>query len=123
MGNNYQFTVQRTVIVSPEDIDDIMVAALEGGISYWCRQAIVVDKYLGEFASDQISRGGILRLCDAESADTWELTCEKFLAGLKMWTENGGSINRDGTLDTCDIDAEDADMIVQYALFGEVVFG
>ena len=123
MGSIYQFTVQRTVTVSPEDIDDIMIAALEGGINYWCRQAIVVDKYLGEFASDQISRGGILRLCDAESADTWELTREKFLDGLKLWAENGGTINRDGTLDTSEIDADDADQIVQYALFGEVVFG
>ena len=42
------------VRVSNEDIDDIMVSALEGGINYWCRKAEVKGEYLGEYASDQI---------------------------------------------------------------------
>ena len=46
------------VRVSNEDIDDIMVSALEGGINYWCRKAEVKGEYLREYASDQISSGG-----------------------------------------------------------------
>ena len=76
------------VRVRNEDIDDIMVSALEGGINYWCRKAEVKGGYLGEYASDQISRGGELILHDTE-----------------------------------DIDAEDADCIIQYALFGDVIYG
>ena len=59
-----KFTVRAQIEVnlSQQDIDDIMVTALEGGINYWCRRAKVVGEYLGEAASDQISRGGSLIL-------------------------------------------------------------
>ena len=55
-----KYTVRPEIEVnlSQQDIDDIMVTALEGGINYWCRRAKVVGEYLGEATSDQISRGG-----------------------------------------------------------------
>ncbi len=121
-----KFTVrpQIEVNLSQQDIDDIMVTALEGGITGWCRKAVVVGEYLGECASDQISRGGALVLYDAESSDKWELTLEKFLNGVKLYFEDGCHVQvEDGCIDTCDIDANDADCIIQFALFGEVVFG
>lgn len=110
--------------LTQEDIDDIMVGALEGGINYWCREAEVVGKYLGEYASDQISRGGSLILHDAESSDKWELNLEKFLDGVKRYFEDGCHVQvDDGCIDAGDIDAGDADCIIQFALFGEVQFG
>lgn len=57
--------ITTNVLVTHEDIDDIMVSALEGGINHWCAEAKVQGEYLGEFASDQISRGGTLLLYDA----------------------------------------------------------
>lgn len=39
------------VDLTQQDIDDIMVAALEGGIDYWCFKAEVIGDYLGEYAS------------------------------------------------------------------------
>ena len=33
------------VVVTQEDIDDIMTGALEGGINYWCGEAEVVGNY------------------------------------------------------------------------------
>lgn len=129
MSTEKKFEVKAEVgaVLTQENIDDIMVGALEGGINYWCQEAEVVGDYLGEYASDQISRGGKLILHDAESSDKWELDLEKFLNGVKLWVQNGddayGAVQRDGTVDTCQIDAEMADLIVQYALFGEVVFG
>jgi hypothetical protein len=116
---NYMLTAQ--------DIDDIMVGALEGGINYWCGCAEVVGDYLGEYASEQISRGGTLKLYDIEDEDeVYELTLEKFLNGFKLWIENGydeyGALQQDGTVDCCEIDAACADAIVQLALFGEIVF-
>lgn len=121
-----KFTVrpQIEVNLTQQDIDDIMVAALEGGINYWCREAEVVGKYLGEYASDQISRGGSLILHDAESSDKWELTLEKFLNGVKLYFEDGCHVQvEDNCIDAGDIDSSDADCIVQFALFGKVVFG
>ena len=109
------------------DIDDIMCAALEGGINYWCNKAEVVGDYLGEYASEQISRGGTLRLHDMEAEKVYELTLDMFINGFKLWVENGandfGGVTANGIVDTCNIDAADADAIIQYAIFGEVIYG
>ena len=124
--NEKRFTVrpQIEVNLTQQDVDDIMVAALEGGINYWCREAEVVGEYLGEYASDQISRGGSLILHDSESSDKWELTLEKFLNGVKLYFEQGCHVQvEDNAIEIGDIDAGDADCIVQFALFGEEVFG
>lgn len=127
MNRNEKHTVSATISfeVSGQDIDDIMSSALDGGITYWCGKAEVVDEYLGEYASDQISRGGSLKLYDIEDGTVFELTLEKFLNGLRLWVENIRSFalafaNR---LEIDEIDAVSADVIVQYALFGEIVYG
>ena len=124
---NYNIEINKKYIVTPQDIDDIMVTALEGGINYWCRKAEVVGEYLGEYASDQISRGGSLILYDAESSDHWELNLEKLLNGIQKAIEDNWFSDYDwyvdGELDCCQIDAEVADTIVQLALFDDVVFG
>lgn len=130
MENNkiFDVTVWFDLTVTAEDIDCIMCTALEGGITYWCADVDVVGgEYLGTYASEQISRGGSLYLYDAENEETHTLTLIKFLNGIKLWAEFGGdpcnAIQGNGTLDTADIDAEIADMIIQYAIFGEVIFG
>lgn len=77
-----------SVRISTEDIDDIVTTALEGGICYWCKRAEVKGKYLGEFASEQISRGGILVLHDSVDGKKRELNKEKLLSGVKQYLED-----------------------------------
>lgn len=124
---NYTVEINKKYTVTPQDVDDIMVAALEGGIGYWCRKATVVGEYLGEYASEQISRGGSLILYDAESNDHWELDLEKLLNGIQKTIEDGWFDDCDwyidGELDCCQIDGEIADTIVQFALFDDIIFG
>ena len=112
-------------VVSDEDIDDIMSAALDGGVTYWCSRAEVVGEYLGEYASEQISRGGALKLHDIEGDGVFELTLDKFLVGLRLWIENEQAfeLTSAGRLDVGQIDAVAADTIVQYALFNDIVYG
>ena len=56
---------------------------------------------------------------DAEDDDgPWELTLEKLLNGIKLTIENG---YWNGKID--DIDGEVGDIIFQYALFDEIVYG
>lgn len=120
--------VEMEIILSQEDIDDIMCGALEGGITYWCRRAEVVGEYLGEYASEQISRGGVLKLHDREAEKIYELTKEKFLKGVALWAKNPVGCNCmeqiDGKirLDACNVDAVVCDAIIQYAVFGEVIY-
>lgn len=124
---DFKVKVEKTIKVTQEDIDDIMASALEGGISYWCRKAEIVGDYLGEYASDQISRGGSLMLYDAESNDKWELNLEKFLHGIEKAYDGNWFMDYgwcDGSvIDACQVDGEVADTIVQFALFDELVFG
>lgn len=124
-GKKYSVSAVINFVVSDEDIDDIMSAALDGGITYWCGRAEVVGEYLGEYASEQISRGGTLRLYDIEDSTVSELTLDKFLNGLRLWIENERAfeLTEAGRLDVGHIDALAADAIIQYALFNDVVFG
>ena len=124
----YEVKVDFSIVLTQEDIDDLMVTSLEGGVTAcWCSECEVVGDYLGEYASEQISRGGSLIFHDAESDDKWELTLEKLLNGVKLWYESGydryGAVQPNGKINFCNIDAVIADMIVQFALFGELVFG
>ena len=124
-GKKYSVSAVINFVVSDEDIDDIMSAALDGGITYWCGRAEVVGEYLGEYASEQISRGGTLRLYDIEDGTVSELTLDKFLNGLRLWIENERTfeLTNAGRLDVGQIDALAADAIIQYALFNNVIFG
>lgn len=129
MSKQKVFTVWAEIVanLTIENIDDIMASALEGGINYWCSEAEVVEeKRCADWGHEQIARGGTLILHDAEGDDKWELNLEKFLNGFKLWLENGGdqySAVENGEVDCCKIDGGCADEIVQYAIFGEVVFG
>lgn len=119
--------IKRVIDVTNEDIDDIVCGMFEGGTTYWCDCAKVVGKYLGEFASEQISKGGELFLHDCEEDEWHSLTKEKVLNGLKLCIERGydryGAVQQDGTLDCGEIDGEIADIICQFALFGDIIYG
>lgn len=78
-SREFEVELELKARVATRDIDDIMCAALEGGITGWCRAAKPVGKMLGEYGHEQIARGGSLMLYDAESSDKWELTLDKFL--------------------------------------------
>ena len=117
------------VVVTGEDIDDIMCSAMEGGINYWCGKVEVDGKYLGEYASEQISRGGTLILHDTEEDRTELLTKEKLLQGIRMYAEQSNRtdifevIDHELHIDCGMVDAEVADAIVQYAIFSEIFYG
>lgn len=120
----------QTIKVTGEDIDDIMESAMTG-CTYWCSHADVVGEYLGEYASEQISHGGSLIFYDIEDErSSTELTRDKFLTGLRMLFEAQNGIhtlmveNRDDDtyVNPGMIDANAADSIIQYALFGEIIY-
>lgn len=111
--------------LSMEDVDDIMNSALDA-IGYWCSKATVDGEYLGKYASEQIARGGKLLLHDAEGVADYELDLGKFTQGFRIWLERGGdlygAVSCDGNVDPGNIDGDCADSIIQYAIFGEIVY-
>ena len=120
----FHVTASTEAKINDETIDDIMATALEGGITYWANKAEPVGGLLGEYGSDQISRGGTLHIYDAEEDASYELTLDKFLTGLSLYLAHSyDEVVYDGWVDAGNIDAIGADRIVQYALFGEVIYG
>lgn len=123
-------TVTKNVNINQEDIDEIMCTALEGGITYWCMyaQSIMDDTWMKEnnivYLSDVIGRGGDIVLT-TEDGD-YVLTLKAFLTGVQMAINDDTieieTINNEYRIDTCMIDADIADIIIQYALFGKLVY-
>ena len=121
-------SITPTIIVTNNDIDDIMTTALEGGINYWADQAETVGTLREEdkdlYISETISRGYTVEIHDAEEGEVYQLDLEKLLNGITYGVQNGFvEINNGGTIDTGDIDAIAADVIIQAALFGDVIYG
>lgn len=135
MGLNHALNISFRVIVTPEDIDDIMVSALEGSMSYWAnRTNVPKEKRVAEWGYEQIARGGELHIhvvepFDQNGTEWYVLTKEKFLKGLEIYLKEPKYsdclefVNHELRIDTCYVDADVADTIVQYALFGEIVYG
>lgn len=134
MCNTNALEVVVNVIITDNNIDDIMRVALEWGINYWADRVNTKGKYRGKFAYKQISRGGELRIHIEEPFDegdnSWRTLAKgNFLYGVKKWIATSGSqltiLPNESYLglNISHIDAEAADTIIQYALFGEIVFG
>lgn len=107
--------------VTREMVDDILTTAFEGGINYWCTKVGVTapDDLDVTYASELLSHGVDMDIY-CEDGEVYQLTLSKFILGLQDACKHyGWSLSR--LYD--DHDAEIADVVVQYALFTEVVYG
>lgn len=112
-----------TTSVSIETLENIVVTALEGGIGYWAvldNTTKIWDKYdycdlpCSQAAFELLYNGKSLRFYDTEDeTEVWHLTWKKLIKGVELF----GGVKEE------DIDATVADQIIQYALFGKIVFG
>jgi hypothetical protein len=109
-------------------IDDVLCTALdarEGGSWHWVDK-IVINEVSKEFwlncKYEAVSKGGTLNIIvtDTEGNDeVYSLTKEKFLNGFIQWHNWRIKSKQDPCFDPAMIDANDADLILQFALFGE----
>ena len=113
--------VRKVMDISSEDIEDVLVGAFEGGSNYWLSKVKVVDDDYkgGEYASDVIGLGGELILTTTEG-EKHTLTQDMMIKGFQKYLDNGGMCF---PFDSGNPDAWTYDMILQNALFGEVVYG
>lgn len=116
------WTVEIPVIFTTDDIDNIMVGAIEGGINYWAESIEDDDPelVLGEANSMRVSRllqeGKEIRIIE-DVGESHVLTMDKLLNGIKL-----NHIQRPNS-DPENYDAEDYDCIVQLAIFDSIVYG
>ena len=109
------FEVPIEVRVSDQDLEDILSLALEVGIAHWCRQY------------DRTGKFGIT-LYATDSDDKWVFDKRDLLRGIEQYiTDNNqwSILNADKNgvyVDTAMVDAYVADVIIQYACMGRVIF-
>lgn len=123
----YKIPVTIVLQITEEDIEDIVDTALDCGIFYWCERAKYTSDPCGDTDGKHLINGGTILFYDNEDGSESELTLDKLLDGINKWVVNGydryHAVQSDGTLDTCEIDAEMADIIIQLALFGDIIYG
>ena len=129
-------------ILTVEDLEDIFTTAIESGyegIGYWGvldnttpewdkAEKQITNKgetpYVGTVMVQVLLNGDALKFEDAEGEEDdseWKMNIEKFKMGCTMYEKTRGSLTqklKDGSFD-----AVEADCLMQYALFGEIIFG
>jgi|TARA_Y100001951_G_C11049991_1_gene135017 hypothetical protein len=108
--------------VSNYNLNCILDTCFEGGSNYWIDRIVVVDDdYKGaDYGSEVISCGGELKVF-VDEGNPHHLTKTKLLQGCQLYVTGHSRVcGREWRPD--DFDAEDTDIILQYALFGEVVY-
>ena len=125
-----KYSVMPTFNFSDEDMVDIISSATYD-INYWCgidndtnewwaaRNELPKDTTFDDLMYHILKKGEKILMYDAEDdAEVWYLTLDKLLNGIKLAIQNGYWTGR---MD--DIDGEVGDIIFQYALFEEIVYG
>ena len=124
-------TINRTVEISDELIEDILCGAFEGGITYWANNISCHDnedmKKVGGWKHEYLTKtkkkdakliihtieGGQVTMSKKSIIDTLQ----------KMDNPENGYTKALGRILNETYDAEDSDIVVQMACFGEVVYG
>ena len=124
-------TINRTVEISDELIEDILCGAFEGGITYWANNVSCHDnkdmKKVGGWKHEYLTKtkkkdakliihtieGGQVTMSKKSIIDTLQ----------KMDNPENGYTKALGRILNETYDADDSDIVVQMACFGEVVYG
>lgn len=132
---NIKVVMEINVKVTDEDIEDIIVTAIEGGIGYWCCLDNTGDEYENAPEDEPVSitatkillNGGKLKLIDEyDDNKRYEMDLDDLIYGIETWKKYGydhySAITADG-IDCGFIDAECADAIIQFAIFSTCQYG
>ncbi len=123
--------IQITSNVSEQILEDTLTSALEGGIGCWASITGFKNKkpqrspkdamnYLPSYLTTPLSDDGILLLEDEEET-TFELNRIKLLEGIKVMAQKYHQDFTDMVSENGD--SNTGDVLVQCAIFGEVIYG
>ena len=130
--------VQIPVELDDEFFEDVVCTMLEGGSNYWV-DTIDIDHPDGKkpkgvpvstWAADALNKGGNVTIYPIEEEDgVVTINRENLVAGVKQLIDehpNWIAVTYDhkkNHIDFGSMDADDADAILQYAVFGDLIFG
>ena len=121
------------VLMSFDNMDGILCTILEGGSNYWIEKIEFVetkpkDMPVSEFVTQQFVKDKPVIVFFSEYNDRSEpftqvkFTRRKLRKGLRLYLEHLWENRRPLPLDAGDIDATEADLVMQYALFRKLTF-
>ena len=109
--------------ITDQLIDDTLCTALEGGINYWADSATPDAWPEGvTYASDAVTKGAALVIAVNEDDDNPGVHLDRaaMVRGIRRYCKEFHTTP--ANLDDDPVDASGADAIVQYAVFGELVY-
>ncbi len=118
-----------TILVTDYGVEDILRMGFDG-ISEWghldmSREDLIGEDVAANAAKVLLNKGAITIVDNEDMSDSWPLTLEKLISGVKWFIEeedNGAAYLNDGKLMTDCLDDFAADQIIQYALFEEILY-
>lgn len=109
-----------TTTISADKIENIVVTALECQSSFWAGLDNTTPEWdkapedlpVSQYAVQLLLEGKAIRLYDVEDeSERWELDLQKLLKGIGIALAAGDDVE------------DECDNVIQYALFGELVYG
>lgn len=138
----HKIEIKKELTITTQDVVDYVLCCEAGGFDYWAEICYKEEDYTAAWArllgpdnkseadicyedvlADILERGcadgshGKLTVYDREEDKEHELTLEKLLDGWKKYVEKSGNDDFD------QYDADNADGILQYAIFGDWIYG
>ena len=124
--------INRRIEISDELIEYILCSAFEGGITYWAENISCKDNkdmkkvggYKSEYLTKTKKKDAVIYIHESETGEKYPITKKSIIDALqKMDTPEYKYTKALNRLLNGDWDSDDADIVVQTACFGEVVYG
>ena len=125
-------TINYTVPITDELIEDLLCTAFEGGITYWAENISCKDnedmKKVGvwkhKYLTKTKKKDAVMYIHETETGEKYPITKKSIIDALQKMDNPEYEYRKAlGRILNGDWDGGDADIVVQTACFGEVVFG
>ena len=123
MKRNQEYTISIPVKVSAETLYNILWGAIHQGSQYWLYEIYdATDK--PTFIQDILISDKTFYAVPLDDMDRRHpFTLADIIIGLQKYCSKYGDCIEDGNIDSCKIDSPSCDLILQYAIWGEQVYG
>ena len=112
----HKIEIKKELTITTQDVVDYVLCCEAGGFDYWAEICYKEEDYTAARAR-LLGPDNKLTVYDREEDKEHELTLEKLLDGWKKYVEKSGNDDFD------QYDADNADGILQYAIFGDWIYG
>lgn len=105
-------------------IGDVLYTAFSGGSNYWIDSVKTIDNpHDDQYPSECVAKGGTIEVVDNEYYKAHILNAEIFAKGFQKYADFCIKRGREICFNSWEVDAEISDIILQFTLFSDIIFG